>query len=212
MKWFFIYFVFLKYYNTHTHTHTLNIHRLAWLTGSSIGMLGWADLNPIDPFLFFLWAGVGPKWFGPGPHGCWPNPPTMLINYAACRTNSHSACSNLVAAMEGRRYLTLECQIGGLDGRDREGLTWGRWLKLLQRWWPVLVVGGGRRIILQKWREGGAAAVQGMVEAYWRSHWWCVVDLVADRLVVAPVGGWDDGEREKNRERCRLGRKTNAEG
>jgi hypothetical protein len=30
--------------------------------------------------------------------------------------------------------------------------------------------------------------------------------------VVAPVGGWDDGEREKNRERCRLGRKTNAEG
>ena len=121
----------------------------------------------------------------------------MLINYAACRTNSHSACNNLVAAIEGWRYLTPECQIGGLDGRDREGLTWERWLKLLQRWWPVLVVGGGRRIILQKWREGGATTVQSMVEACWRSHWWRVVDLVADKLVVALVGGWDDGERKK---------------
>jgi len=61
----------------------------------------------------------------------------MLINYVACRTNSCSPCNNLVAAMEKRRYLTLECLNGGLDGRDGEGLTWGRWLRLWQRWWPV---------------------------------------------------------------------------
>ena len=69
----------------------------------------------------------------------------MLINYVACRTSSHSACSNLVAAMEGQRYRAPECLARGLVGRDDEGLMWGRWLRLWQRWWPMLAIDEGRR-------------------------------------------------------------------
>ena len=43
---------------------------------------------------------------------------TILINYAACRTNSHSACSNSVAAIEGQSYLAPACLAGGLVGHD----------------------------------------------------------------------------------------------
>jgi hypothetical protein len=64
-----------------------------------------------------------PKWSGPGPHGCWPDPATMQINKAACRTRIRSACSNSVAATVGWRYLTPECLNGGLAGRDGERPT-----------------------------------------------------------------------------------------
>jgi len=86
-------------------------------------------------FLFLGWAEA--KWCGPGPHGCWLDLATMQSNYAACRTRIRSACSNLAAAMERPRYLTPDCLNGGLAGRDEEGLTWGRWLRLWQRWWSL---------------------------------------------------------------------------
>jgi len=39
---------------------------------------------------------------------------------------------------KGPCYLTHECLNGGLTGRDGERLTWRRWLRLWQRWWPVV--------------------------------------------------------------------------
>jgi len=59
--------------------------------------LGRAQELLVGQHILFL-GQAGPKWFGPGPHGCWPDPATMLINHVACRTNSYSACSNLVSS------------------------------------------------------------------------------------------------------------------
>jgi len=74
--------------------------------------------------IFFLFFGVGrTQMVRPRPTWLLADPTTMQSNYAA--------------AMERPRYLTLECLNGGLAGRDGEGLTWGRWLRLWQRWWPV---------------------------------------------------------------------------
>jgi len=105
----------------------------AQLTGPSKGTFGWADLDPTYPFPFFRLGRT--QWSGLGPHGCWPDPTTMQINKAACRTNSRSACINSVAATVGWRYLTLECLNGGLAGRDEERPTWGLWLRLWRSWW-----------------------------------------------------------------------------
>jgi len=55
---------------------------------------GWADIGPTDPFFSLFLGQVEPKWFGPRPHGCWPDPATMQSNYAACRTRVRSTYSN----------------------------------------------------------------------------------------------------------------------
>jgi len=109
--------------------------RPAQTAGSAPGTLGWVNLAPTDPFLFFLGPGRAiPKCSGPGPHDCWPNPATMQINKAACRTRIRSTCSNLVTATANREGRGLN---GGLAGLEGERPTWGRWLRLWQRWWPV---------------------------------------------------------------------------
>ena len=63
----------------------------AQLTGPSPGTLGWANLSPTYPFIFFL-GRARPKWSSPGSHGCWPDPLTMQINKAACRTRLVIGC------------------------------------------------------------------------------------------------------------------------
>ena len=43
---------------------------------------------------FFFWVGLDQNMFGPGLHGCLPNPTTMLINLLFARRTRSSTCNN----------------------------------------------------------------------------------------------------------------------
>ena len=144
--------------------------------------MGWAGLDnwakPRNFWLgrsrpnisFFLGQGSGP-----GLHGCWPNPTTMLINHAACRTRIRSARSNLVSSNEETALFDAD---RGLAGRDGERLAWGRWLRPWQRWWPVAEEAkeeeeNGRGCREERETDGGSWwSVGGYVGFLWWSWWW----------------------------------------
>jgi len=80
---------------------------------------------------------------------------------------------------------------------DGEGLTWGRWLRLWQRWWPVAEEAkeeeNGRGCREERETDGGSwRSVGGCVGFLWCSWWW------EDRWWCA-TGGCSGGGRKKSR-------------
>jgi len=80
---------------------------------------------------------------------------------------------------------------------DGEGLRWGRWLRLWQRWWPVAEEAkeeeNGRGCREERETDGGSwRSVGGCVGFLWCSWWW------EDRWWCA-TGGCSGGGRKKSR-------------